>query len=108
MAKKHIAIAAVAVSALLLAGCSSTGGGSTGGTPSGDITVLTNRTDLIKNKVYAGYVAAFNKAYPKVNVKLQGITDYEGEVTTRLSTKNYGDVLGIPASGVCSPLEASR
>lgn len=98
MAKKHIAIAAVAVSALLLAGCSSTGGGSTGGTPSGDITVLTNRTDLIKNKVYAGYVAAFNKAYPKVTVKLQGITDYEGEVTTRLSTKNYGDVLGIPTS----------
>ncbi len=98
MAKKHIAIAAMAVSALLLAGCSTGGGGSAGGTPSGDITVLTNRTDLIKNKVYAGYVAAFNKVYPKVKVKLQGITDYEGEVTTRLSTKKYGDVLGIPAS----------
>ena len=99
MAKKHIAIAAVAVSALLLTGCSAGGGGgSAGGTPSGDITVLTNRTDLIKSKVYAGYVAAFNKVYPKVSVKIQGITDYEGEVTTRLSTRNYGDVLGVPAS----------
>jgi raffinose/stachyose/melibiose transport system substrate-binding protein len=98
MAKKHIVIAAVAVSALLLAGCSAGGGGSAGGTPSGDITVLTNRTDLIKDKTFAGYTAAFEKLYPKVNVKVQGITDYEGQVTTRLSTKNYGDVLGIPAS----------
>ncbi|MBC7725549.1 MAG: carbohydrate ABC transporter substrate-binding protein [Burkholderiaceae bacterium] len=98
MAKKHIAIAAVAVSALLLAGCSSGGGGSADGPPSGEITVLTNRTDLIKSKVYDGYVAEFNKIYPDVTVKLQGITDYEGEVTTRLSTKSYGDVLGIPNS----------
>lgn len=98
MAKRRIAIVATVVSALLLSGCSAAGGGAANGTPSGDITVLTNRTDLIKNKVYAGYVAAFNTVYPKVTVKLQGITDYEGEVTTRLSTKNYGDVLGIPAS----------
>ncbi|CAN5234808.1 extracellular solute-binding protein [soil metagenome] len=98
MAKKHIVIAAVAASALLLAGCSTGGSGSTDGTPSGEITVLTNRTDLIKDKTYAGYTAAFEKIYPKVTVKVQGITDYEGQVTTRLSTKNYGDVLGIPSS----------
>ncbi len=98
MAKKHIAIAAVAASALLLAGCSAGGGGTADSTPSGEITVLTNRTDLIKDKTYAGYTAAFEKLYPKVTVKVQGITDYEGQVTTRLSTKNYGDVLGIPAS----------
>lgn len=98
MAKKHLAVAVMSVAALLLAGCSTGGGGSTDGTPSGDITVLTNRTDLIKDKTFAGYTKAFEKIYPKVNVKVQGITDYEGQVTTRLSTKNYGDVLGIPAS----------
>ena len=98
MARKHISIAAVVAAALLLAGCSSGNSGSTGGAPSGDITVLTNRTDLIKDKTFAGYTAAFQKVYPKVKVTVQGITDYEGQVTTRLSTKNYGDVLGIPSS----------
>ncbi|RFA23231.1 hypothetical protein B7R25_02280 [Subtercola boreus] len=97
MAKKHIAIAGVAISALLLAGCSANNQ-STDGKPSGEITVLTNRTDLIKDKTFDGYTAAFEKLYPDVTVKVQGITDYENEVTTRLSTKNYGDVLGIPAS----------
>ena len=98
MAKKHIVIAAVAASALLLAGCSSSGGASTSAAPSGEITVLTNRTDLVKDKTFAGYTAAFEKLYPNVTVKVEGITDYEGQVTTRLSTKNYGDVLGIPSS----------
>lgn len=98
MAKKQLAVAVMSVAALLLAGCSAGGGESTDGTPSGDITVLTNRTDLIKDKTYAGYTDAFEKIYPDVNVEVQGITDYEGQVTTRLSTKNYGDVLGIPAS----------
>lgn len=99
MAKKHLAVAVMSVAALLLAGCSTGGNsGSTDANPSGDITVLTNRTDLIKDKTFAGYTKAFEKIYPKVNVKVQGITDYEGQVTTRLSTKNYGDVLGIPAS----------
>lgn len=97
MAKKHIA--GIAVAALLLAGCS-TGGGSNqddGAAPSGDITVLTNRTDLV-DTVFEQYKKDFNKVYPDVKVTFQAITDYEGEVTTRLSTKNYGDVLGIPNS----------
>jgi raffinose/stachyose/melibiose transport system substrate-binding protein len=98
MAKKHIVIAAVAASALLLAGCSTGGGGSTGGTPSGQITVITHRTDLVQDKTFAGYVKAFEKIYPKVTVKVQGITDLDGQITTRLSTGNYGDVTDIPST----------
>lgn len=96
MAKKHIA--GVAAATLLLAGCSTGGGADQSGDPTGDITVLTNRTDLVKDGTFDDYKVAFNKVYPDVNVEFQAITDYEGEVTTRLSTKNYGDVLGIPAS----------
>jgi ABC-type glycerol-3-phosphate transport system substrate-binding protein len=43
------------------------------------------------------YAAEFNKTYPKVKVKFEGITDYEGEVKIRMNTENYGDVLLIPS-----------
>ena len=86
--------AAVAASALLLSGCS-TASNSDGGTPSGTITVLTNRTDIV-NTTFKKYATEFEKLYPKVTVKFQAITDYEGEVKTRLNTRNYGDVLLIP------------
>jgi ABC-type glycerol-3-phosphate transport system substrate-binding protein len=65
---------------------------------SGDITVLTNRTDLIGDGTMKKYAAEFKKLYPKVNVKFQGLTDYEGEVKIRMNTSNYGDVLLIPAA----------
>ena len=65
---------------------------------SGSITVLTNRTDLNQDGTLKKYAAAFNKLYPKVAVTFQAITDYEGEVKTRMNTDNYGDVLLIPPS----------
>ncbi|MGI8879006.1 MAG: ABC transporter substrate-binding protein [Jatrophihabitans sp.] len=65
---------------------------------SGNITVLTNRTDLNQDGTLKKYAAAFNKIYPKVKVTFQAITDYEGEVKTRMNTSNYGDVLLIPPS----------
>ena len=61
-----------------------------------NITVLTNRTDLVSDGTLKKYAAEFNKIYPKVKVKFEGITDYEGEVKTRMNTENYGDVLLIP------------
>jgi raffinose/stachyose/melibiose transport system substrate-binding protein len=100
MARKHIiGVAAMATAAaLLLAGCSG-GSGSTGddGKISGNITVLTQRTDLVDN-VLLDYKKAFEKKYPDVTVKFEGITDYEGEVAIRMNTNDYGDVLMIPRS----------
>ena len=100
MAKKHLAAAAAAVTVgLVLAGCSSGGGGgSQSDEPTGEITVLTNRTDLIESGKFDEYKADFEELYPDVTITFEGITDYEGEVTTRLSTTEYGDVLAIPAS----------
>ncbi|MBT2445416.1 carbohydrate ABC transporter substrate-binding protein [Streptomyces sp. ISL-36] len=91
---------------LTVAGCSGGGAasGETAAAPanpneaSGEIKVLTHRTDLVQNGTLKGYAAAFNKIYPKVKVKFEGITDYEGEVKIRMNTKAYGDVLMIPAA----------
>ncbi|WP_062213744.1 ABC transporter substrate-binding protein [Demequina oxidasica] len=63
----------------------------------GEITVLTNRTDLV-DTVFADYKSTFEAKYPDVEVKFEAITDYEGEVATRMSTDDYGDVLLIPNS----------
>lgn len=99
---------------LTLAGCGGSGnndaanagssGGASGGAssgaaaePSGDITVLTNRTDIV-DTVFQDYKKKFEAKYPKVHVKFEAITDYEGEVRIRMNTEKYGDVLLIPNS----------
>ncbi|WP_298458241.1 ABC transporter substrate-binding protein [uncultured Cellulomonas sp.] len=86
----------------LLAACSSGGGGGSdpeagSGEIAGEITVLTNRTDIV-DTVFQDYKAAFEEEYPDVDVSFEAVTDYEGEVTTRMSTDDYGDVLLIPNS----------
>lgn len=110
-------VATAAVAALALTACSSggssSGGGDTGSGdsgdgqsmdlatcgPSGDLTVLTWRTDLVQDGTFDEYVASFKEKYPDIgDVDIQGITDYEGEVKTRMSTEDYGDVLGIVGS----------
>jgi ABC-type glycerol-3-phosphate transport system substrate-binding protein len=95
MQKRWVGLLAVP---LVLAGC----GGSSGSPaaagsakPSGEIKVLTNRTDIVDTDLKA-YAATFEKKFPGVTVKFEAITDYEGEVKIRMNTDNYGDVLLIP------------
>ncbi|WP_217141223.1 ABC transporter substrate-binding protein [Streptomyces sp. AC627_RSS907] len=106
MGKKTLSVALLTTAMLTVAGCS--GGGSpnadeTAAAPvnpdgvSGDITVLTNRTDLVQDGTMKKYAEDFNKTYPKVKVKFEALTDYEGEVKIRMNTEDYGDVLLIPA-----------
>ncbi|BFV55433.1 hypothetical protein KCMC57_up05370 [Kitasatospora sp. CMC57] len=106
MARKRLAGAFAALAALTAAGCGG-GGTTTGGAAaapsdpgsvSGGIKVLTHRTDLVKNGEMDAYTAEFNKTYPHVKVKFEGITNYESEVKIRLNTEDYGDVLMIPAA----------
>ena len=98
MATKLIGGVALAASTLLLAGCA--GGAAGNDDPdaiAGDITVLTQRTDIV-DTVFQDYKAEFEEKYPDVTVSFEAITDYEGEVTTRMNTDDYGDVLLIPNS----------
>ncbi|TCL82016.1 MULTISPECIES: ABC transporter substrate-binding protein [unclassified Rathayibacter] len=94
-----IGLAAVAASAsLVLSGCSA-GASNDSGEPAGEITVLTNRTDLV-DTTFADYASTFEKQYPGTTVKFEALTDYEGDTKIRLNSKDYGDVLLIPSSNV--------
>lgn len=100
MNKKALA-AATAAAAIALTGCS--GGAddpanTIDGEVAGDLKIITWRTDLVEDGTFDEYIAAFEDLYPDVNVEVEGITDYEGEMQTRLSTTSYGDVIGIPAA----------
>ena len=70
-------------------------------TDSGDkltLTVLTHRTDRLANGG-DGSLEEMTKAFESANnciVKYQGFTDYAGDVSTMMSTSDYGDVLMIP------------
>ena len=102
MAKKTLgALALLTVTGIALAGCAGGGGSSDAdntidGDVKGDITVVTWRTDLIADGTFDKYAEEFTAKYPDVKVTFEGITDYAGEMQTRMSTSNYGDVLGIP------------
>src|SRR5258708_20995353 len=67
-------------------------------TLSGTITVLNHRTDLDKDGTLAKYSAAFKALNAGVRVNWETITDYAGEVATRMNTKDYGGVLNISPS----------
>ncbi|MFF5531997.1 ABC transporter substrate-binding protein [Streptomyces cinerochromogenes] len=104
--KRTVTGALLATAILSAAGCGGGGraSGETAKAPadpadaSGTIKVLTARTDLVQNGTMARYAAEFNKTYPKVKVKFEALTDYEGEVKIRMNTDDYGDVLMIPAA----------
>ncbi len=65
---------------------------------SGTLTILNHRTDLDKDGTLAKYSEMFKAKYPDVTINWETITDYAGEVATRLNTTDYGDVLNIPPS----------
>ncbi len=67
-------------------------------TLSGTITWLNHRTDLDQNGTLAKYAAEFSALYPGVTVKWETMTDYDGEMQTRMKTTDYGDVLFIPSA----------
>ncbi|QEO14436.1 carbohydrate ABC transporter substrate-binding protein [Agromyces intestinalis] len=95
--KRMLAVGAFgAAAALLLAGCAAgDSGGGNDGEISGEITVLTNRTDLV-DTLLPEYGAEFEKKYPGTKVKFEGITNYDQDVTTRLAGGAAGDVLALP------------
>ncbi len=87
-----------AIAGLVLAGCGSGADDASGdGKIDGELTVLTQRTDIV-GTVFERYKQDFNKIHPDVRVKFEAITDYEGEVKIRMNTQEYGDVLLIPAT----------
>lgn len=61
-----------------------------------DLKFVTNRTDLI-DTTFKDYIAEFQKDYPNVNIEYEGITDYDNDMITRLSTGDWGEICLIPS-----------
>ncbi|MFF5075691.1 ABC transporter substrate-binding protein [Actinoplanes sp. NPDC000266] len=102
--RRHLLGLGAATALALVTGCTGGAGdddtgaaGDFSGDVKGSITVLTNRTDLA-DTVLPEYAKKFTAKYPGTTVKFQGLTNYEGDVTTQLSGGDYGDVLLIPNS----------
>lgn len=62
-----------------------------------DLKFLTHKTDVVDTK-FKEYVEEFQKLYLNVNIEYEGITDYANDVTTRLSTGDWGDICMIPTT----------
>lgn len=58
---------------------------------------LTHKTDAI-DATFAEYVMAFNEIYPDISIEYEGITNYADDITTRLTTGNWGDICMIPTT----------
>lgn len=116
--KKAIALTlAAAMSASLMTACGGSGAGGTAenaestlpayneltvGTDhtdlKADLKFISHRTDLIDDGTFAGYVTEFQKLYPNITISYEGITDYANDMTTRLTSNDWGDVCMIPTT----------
>lgn len=63
-----------------------------------DIKIISQRTDLIGDGTFDGYVAEFQKLYPNITISYEGITDYANDMTTRLTSNDWGDICMIPTT----------
>ena len=95
-------VALTAVAGLALSACSSGSATepeeSAGGAIAGELTVLTNRTDLVSDGTFDAYAAKFQEQHPDVTIEFEAVNDYENSIKTRLNGSRYGDVLAIPAA----------
>ena len=87
-----LTIGMTALAAVTLVGCSSGSSDSDVET----ITFINHKTDWETNGKWDEYIAKFNEKYPDIKVEVQTITDYAGQMKTRMNSKEYGDVLMIP------------
>ena len=112
---KAAGILSAAVAGSLMTGCGGSDAGTqaaasnltpynelTVGTDHTDLTatikIINHRTDLIQDGTFDGYVAEFQKLYPNITIEYEGITDYAGDMTTRLTSQEWGDVCMIPTT----------
>lgn len=101
--RKQLALLiAGALSVSTFIGCGSSNSSSAEGEDAGSkggsktLTVLTHRTDM--DAVFKSYKEEFEKAHEGVTVNFENLNDYQNNISTRMGTEDYGDVLMIPAN----------
>jgi ABC-type glycerol-3-phosphate transport system substrate-binding protein len=99
MKKKALAaiLTCVLVSSVFV-GCGSTSSSSSSSNAKITLTILTNRTDIADTVLNKTYRAAYLKLHPNVTLKFESDVNYDSDTETRLASKNFGDVLLIPAN----------
>ena len=67
-----------------------------------ELRVITHRTDLIQEnpdgRDFTDFVKEFNALYPNITINYEGITNYNDDMSTRISSNNWGDICMIPQS----------
>lgn len=89
-------IGAIALLAMGLSACGKSESASEDGKTT--ITFINHKTDWETDGTWTKYMKEFNKKYPDINVKIETITDYAGQMKTRMNSKEYGDLLMIPTT----------
>ena len=73
-----------------------------------ELKILTNRTDLIAQdpdkRDFQDYISEFNEMYPNVKITYEGITNYDDDMTTRLTSSDWGSICCIPSTVAKSEL----
>lgn len=64
---------------------------------SADLRFLTHKTDQVDD-TFAEYITEFQKMYPNINIEYEGITNYADDITTRLTTGDWGDICMVPTA----------
>ncbi len=64
---------------------------------SASIKVLTHRTDIV-DTTFQDYIKEFQKLYPNIKVEYEAVTNYADDVTIRLTTGDWGDIMMIPTT----------
>lgn len=62
-----------------------------------NIKCLTTRTDIV-NTIFKKYTQEFSKLYPNVKITYEADTNYQQDMTVKLTTNNWGDVCLIPTN----------
>src|SRR5580692_326982 len=97
---RHAIVAASAVTVMaVLAGCASSGtsGSSSSGTPSGTLNIAVSSGDS-SDAAFKAINAAFEKKYPKVDVKFSSIpnNNYPAAKSSRLTAGNVDILIAAP------------
>jgi len=58
---------------------------------------LTHKTDIV-DTTFQEYISEFQKMYPNISIEYEGITNYANDITTRLTTGDWGDICMIPVT----------
>lgn len=101
--RKQLALLiAGALSVSTFIGCGSSGASSDKGNGESSkggnqtLTVLTHRTDM--DAVFKTYKEEFEASHEGVTINFENLNDYQNNISTRMGTEDYGDVLMIPAN----------